>query len=77
MIETILIFVFMLYILPMIVCIAWHIFWKDPIASISCIPIINLLCAVIYLCTVIASIIAIIIERFPNLIYNYKKYNKR
>ena len=67
------IFIFLLYVLPVIVCAVCCKLWGDQIISQSFIPIINLLYAVICCCIAIVIVSALIIEQFPNLIYNYKK----
>lgn len=73
MIEMILMSVLLLYVLPVILCVVWSKLWGDPITYQSFIPIINLIYILICFCTLILTIFALIIERFPNLIYNYKK----
>ncbi len=73
MIETTLMFVLLLYVFPVIVCVAWSKLWGDQIISQSFIPVINLIYAVLCCCIAIVIVSALIIEQFPNLIYNYKK----
>ena len=76
MIETTLMFVLLLYVFPVIVCVAWSKLWGDPITYKSYMPIINLTYVAVFFCIFIISILALIIERFPYLIYNYKKILK-
>ncbi len=73
MLETVFTFIFFLYVLPVIVCAVCCKLWGDQIISQSFIPVINLLYAVLCCCIAIVTILALIIEQFPNLIYNYKK----
>ena len=73
MLEMVFIFIFLLYVLPVIVCTVCFKLWGGQIISQSFIPVINLLYAVVCCCIAIVIILALIIEQFPNLIYNYKK----
>ena len=73
MFEVIIISVLLLYILPTVISVVWSKLCGDKIASQSFIPIINLVYAVVCCCVVILIIVTLIIERFPNLIYNYRK----
>ncbi len=73
MLEMVFIFIFLLYVLPVIVCAVSCKLWGDQIISQSFVPIINLLYAVVCCCIAIVIVSALIIEQFPNLIYNYKK----
>ena len=73
MLEMVFVFIFLLYVLPVIVCAVCLKLWGDQIISQSFIPVINLLYAVVCCFIAIVIIVALIIERFPNLIYNYKK----
>ena len=73
MLEMVFMFIFFLYVLPVIVCAVCFKLWGGQIISQSFIPVINLLYAVVCCCIAIVIILALIIEQFPNLIYNYKK----
>ncbi len=73
MLEMVFMFIFFLYVLPVIVCAICCKLWGDQIISQSFVPIINLIYAVLCCCIAIVTILALIIEQFPNLIYNYKK----
>lgn len=73
MIEMVLIFVLLLYVLPVTVCVVWAKIWDEPITHHSFIPIINMAYTIIYFSILIVSIFALIIECFPTFIYNYKK----
>ena len=76
MLEMVFMFIFFLYVLPVIVCAVCCKLWGDQIISQSFIPVINLIYAVLCCCIAVVIVSALIIEQFPNLIYNYKKILK-
>ena len=73
MLEMVFVFIFFLYVLPVIVCVVCFKLWGGQIISQSFIPVINLIYAIACCCIAIVIVSALIIEQFPNLIYNYKK----